>query len=149
MHHVVRSAEEVHDAADGWESLPHPALHRVLARKCCFINLRKHLCDNAPCVIPSRDENFLARITPILRDAWRTHLEVFIAVRHCELEVRSPKQFKDEVCVDREMADTERRVVDLLDGNLAEPIRGNTLHNLPAVEQGDPQGVGDDAPEPS
>lgn len=149
MHHVVRSAEEIHNASHCWKSFAHATFHWVLAGECLVVNFRQRIRDCSPRFRPCADEHFFARVSAILRDAGRAVLEVFVAKWHCDFEIRASDEFKDFVRVDRQMPNAERRVINVVDGHFAEAFRRDALQNLSAVMEGDMQRISDDRAERS
>ena len=127
------SCEEIHNASGGGESLAHAAFHRIDLTHRRIADLWQRLQHNGPCIAERTDDHILRGIPPILRNALHAILEVLVAERHGDLQLWSTDNLKHPVRVNREVTNAERRVIHIVEWNLAETLGRNTLQNLFAV----------------
>ena len=142
VHHVVTTAEEVHGIAHGREHLLEASLGGVLTEEDGVVDRRQGLEHGRPTLREGGADHVFRGIPAVLRHAGRAVLEVLVAEGHRDLEVRAADHLEGAVRVDREVPHAERRVVHVLRRHLAEAVRGDRLHEVVGVAEGEGEARG-------
>jgi hypothetical protein len=126
--HAVK--QERDGATDGREHLLEATLRWILRRERGFVGALERIDRATLALEEGRDQRVLVGVQAGLVDARCARLEEVGGIRHRSHEIVSPEQSADAVAVDRQVADVERRAIDILHGHPREHIGGDRRDEL-------------------